>query len=226
MTPDEVLRSLQSRAPAPAYLFIGPEGWDRDRCRRALVDRVLAPEERESGLVRHDLDDVDLDAILDDAQSFSLFATNRLIWVSSAESALPRGRAASVAAAASDDDETGGSSTKDGSAARLATWMKTPTPGTVLVFVCSRYELDGDDKAKVQRVQKFYSAIRDQVECARYTPDKARRLASQLARDRKINIAEPELELLVEVLSGDAQRIANELDKLAMYANDGRAITE
>ena len=68
--------------------------------------------------------------------------------------------------------------------------------------------------------------IRDQIECARYTPEQARRLASQLARDRKINIADPELELLVEVLSGDAQRIANELDKLAMYAKDGRAITE
>ena len=225
MTPDEFVRSLQSRPPSPAYLLVGPEGWDRDRCRRALLDRVLPPEERESGLVRHDLDEVDLDEILDDAQSFSLFATNRVIWVSSAESALPRGRAA-AAAEVSDDDETGRSSPKDGSAARLATWMKNPTPGTVLVFVCSRYELDGDDKARVQRVQKFYGAIRDQVECARYTPEHARRLASQLARDRKINIADPELELLVEVLSGDAQRIANELEKLAMYARDGRAITE
>ncbi len=222
MSPDEFVRSLQSRPPAPAYLFIGPEGWDRDRCRRALVDRVLLAEERESGLVRHDLDEVDLAGILDDAQSFSLFATNRVIWVSSAESALPRGRAAAV----SDDDDTGAGSAKDGSVARLAAWMKNPTPGTVLVFVCSRYELEGDDKAKVQRVQKFYGAIRDQVECARYTPEQARRLASQLARDRKINIAETELELLVEVLSGDAQRISNELDKLAMYASDGRAITE
>src|SRR3954452_15295784 len=106
MSPDEFVRSLQSRPPAPAYLFIGPEGWDRDRCRRARVDRVLPAEERESGLVRHDLDDVDLAGILDDAQSFSLFATNRVIWVSSAESALPRGRAA----AASDDDDTGAGS--------------------------------------------------------------------------------------------------------------------
>lgn len=224
MTPDEFLRSLQSRPLAPAYLFIGPEAWDRDRCRRALVERALPLEDRESGLIRHDLDEVDLSDVLDDAQSFSLFASNRLIWISSAESALPRGRAA--AASTDDDGDPGGGLPKDAGAARLSAWMKDPTPGTVLVFSSSRYELDGDDRARVQRIQKFYAPIRDQVEFARYTPEQARRLAGQITRERKINIAAPELDLLVEVLAGDAQRIANELEKLALYAKDGRAITE
>src|SRR6476661_7708828 len=131
MTPGEFLRSIQSRPPAPAYLFVGPEAWDRDRCRHALIERVLPPEERESGLIRHDLDEVELSDVLDDAQSFSLFAANRLIWVSSAESALPRGRSAATAAA-EDDGETasGGGGSKDGGASRLSAWMKNPTPGT------------------------------------------------------------------------------------------------
>ena len=36
-----------------------------------------------------------LTEILDDARSMSLFAPQRVIWVSSAEAALPRGRAVS-----------------------------------------------------------------------------------------------------------------------------------
>ena len=36
------------------------------------------------------------------------------------------------------------------------------------MFDCSRYEFDGDDKAKLQRVEKFYSMIGLEVEFARH----------------------------------------------------------
>ncbi len=226
MTPVEFLQSLSSNRPlAPAYLFLGPEAYDRDRCRKALVDRALPPEDREAGMIRHDLDEVELAAVLDDAQSFSLFAASRLIWVASAEAAMPRGRAA--AAAASDDDEDGGGkSGKDGGASVLAAYLRNPAPGTVLVFNCSRYDFEGDDKARLDRVRKFYAAVPQVVEFAHYTPEMARRLAGQLARERGLRIAAPELELLPEVLAGDAQRVANEIEKLALYAGTDRQVTE
>jgi DNA polymerase III subunit delta len=80
MTPDEFLRSIEKREPLPAYLFLGPEGWSRDRCRRALVERMLPEEDREQGVTRHDLSVEDLSAVIDDARSFSLFASRRVIW--------------------------------------------------------------------------------------------------------------------------------------------------
>ena len=49
MTSDEFLRSIEKREPQPAYLFLGPEGWSRDRCRRALIERMLREEDREEG---------------------------------------------------------------------------------------------------------------------------------------------------------------------------------
>src|SRR5262249_54371040 len=158
--------------------------------------------------------------VLDDAQSFSLFASNRVIWVVSAESVLPRGRAA---AASDEEGEAGG---KDGSGPALAAYLKNPTPGTVLVFDCSRYDFAGDAKAKIQRVQKFYSSVKAQVEFPRYTPEMGRRLAAQLAKEKGLKIAGPELDLLAEVLAGDAQRIANEIEKLALYAGPNRVVTE
>ena len=69
MTPDEFLRSIEKRDPQPAYLFLGPEAWARDRCRKALIDKVLPPEEREQGLTRHDLSEVEFGAVMDDARS-------------------------------------------------------------------------------------------------------------------------------------------------------------
>ena len=217
MTPDEFLRALERQPPAPAYLFLGPESFNRDRCRRALIERALPVEAREDGLTRHDLDEIELAAVLDDARSFSLFAADRLIWVSAAEAALPRGRAAS------DEDESGGS--KQGAAA-LAEYLKDPSPGVTLVFDASRYDFEGEDKAKLQRVQKFYSAIPAQVEFQQFTSQAARRLAQDLAKEKNLKIGSAEVELLVETLASDASRIASEIEKLSLYTGSDRQVTE
>ena len=34
MTPDQFLAKLKKDGPEPAYLFLGPEAFERDRCRR------------------------------------------------------------------------------------------------------------------------------------------------------------------------------------------------
>ena len=203
MNPDTFLSRIAKQPPAPVYLFIGPEIWQRDRCRRALIERELSVDDREQGLTRHDLDSVSLAEVLDDARSLSLFAPNRVIWASSAESALPRGRASAEDATA---------------AAELADYVANPVSGTVLVFDASRYDFDGEDKTKLERVVKFYSAIPDHVEFRPFSADSVRRVAQDLARERGLRIGVSELGLLVEALGADAASIANEIEKLGLYA--------
>ena len=87
MSPDKFLARLAKNGPEPAYLFLGPEAFERTRCRRALLDAVLTPEERENGFTRHDLDRTPLAAALDDARALSLFASRRVIWLAAAEAA-------------------------------------------------------------------------------------------------------------------------------------------
>ena len=209
MTPDEFLRSIEKREPQPAYLFLGPEGWSRDRCRRALIERMLAPEEREEGITRHDLSETELSVVIDDARSFSLFASRRVIWAGSAEAALPK-------------RDTG----DDAGAAMVHSYLHDPPAGVVLVFDCSRYEFDGDDKAKIQRVEKFYSMIGSQVEFARHTPGAARKIAEGIAREKNLKIGAVELDALVELLGADVARISTEIEKLSLYAGTERRITE
>jgi len=211
LSPEQFLQRIQKSAPAPAYLFLGPEVYQLSACRRALVDKMIAPEDRESGLSRHDLEATTLAAILDDARTLSLFAPSRVIWVSGAETALPRGRAAS-------DDE-------NAAAAELAAYLKQPTPGTVLVFEASRYDFEGEDRAKIERVQKFYGAIPEVVELRPYTIESARRLAQDLAKEAGLEIGLAEIGLLVESLAADASRIANEIEKLRLYTAGARKVT-
>ena len=217
MTPDQFLAKLKRDGPEPIYLFLGPEAFERDRCRRALLDAALPPEAREDGFTRHDLTQVALSEAIDDARSMSLFATRRLIWLASAEAAVPRARAAS-----SDDEEGSGSG---GDADALAAYLRQPTPDTVVVIDCSRYDFDGDDKAKLERVQKHFAAILPVVEFRPYSPDAARALAQRLAKEKKLQLGLAELALLLDITSGDAARLSLEIEKLSLYAGTERKVT-
>ena len=210
MTPDQFLDRLKKTGPAPAYLFLGPEAYQRERCRRALIDAALTPEDRDQGLTRHDLDEIPLASVLDDARSMSLFASKRVIWVAGAEAGPPRGKV---------------SEEESGHASELANYLKDPTPETVLVIESSRYEFEGEDKARIERVQKYYSCISMHVEFRPFDPSEARALAQTLAKKASLQLGLGELALLLEATGGDAARIAVEIEKLSLYAGTTRKVT-
>lgn len=215
MTPDRLLADLQKRPPERVYLFLGPETYSRDRCRNAIVEAFLDPQDRESGLVRHDLSETTLAELLDDARCFSLFSPKRVIWAAGAEAVLPRGRPVEAS------EDAGPSA---GGAEILAAYLEDPSPQVVLIFDCSRYEMGGEDKARLERVRKFYAGIPNVVEFARYTPDQAARLAAELARELDVRIDAAGIRLLVESTAANAQAIALEMEKLRLFAK-GRPVT-
>jgi DNA polymerase III subunit delta len=219
MTPEQFLHGLSKQGPRPAYLFLGPEPYQRDRCRRALIDAVLPEDDRESGFTRHDLDQTTLASALDDARSLSLFASKRVVWIAGAEAALPRGRKA--VSDASDDDEAGAKD--DGS---LASYLREPTPGTVLVIEASRYDFEGEDKPKLERVHKHFNAIDAQVEFKAFAPDAARAVAQSLAKQAGLQLGLAELALLLEATAGDVAKIAVEIEKLKLYAGARKVTAE
>jgi len=217
MTPEQFLARLAKNGPEPAYLFIGPEAYERTKCRRALLDAALPPDQREDGFTRHDLDRMPLAAALDDARALSLFASRRVIWLAGAEAAVPRGPRGRASEETDDEDENpqGG----------LAAYLREPTPDVILVFDCARYEFEGEDKARIERVEAFYSAIPAKVEFRPYAPEAARFQAQRLAKEAGIQLGLAELALLLEATGGDASRISTEIEKLRLFAGTTRKIT-
>src|SRR5258706_9575323 len=191
MTPEQFLDRLKKNPPAPAYLFLGPEQYLRTQCRRALLDTALGPEERETGLTRHDLSEIPLASALDDARSLSLFATRRVIWLASAEAVLPRGRAS-----ASDADAPAGG------AAELASYLASPTPDVVLVIDSSRFDFEGEEKTRVEAVRKFFAAVPAVVGFRALSPAAARPPAANPAQTGGRKIGLPETGLHVHAPPG------------------------
>jgi DNA polymerase III subunit delta len=210
MTAAQLIARVKKGAPPPAVLLLGPEAYDRRRLKEALT--AAFPE---GSVTQHDLSEQTLAEVLDDARSLSLFASERLIWIVNAEAALPRGKVSG------DDDEADGPA---GDSAPLAAYMKDPTPSVALVFEASRFDFEGDDKRKQDRVRKFYSAIPDVIELRRYASHEARKEAEALAGRAGFRLDDAALDLLVEALGADIARIAVEIEKLSLYAGN-RTVT-
>lgn len=215
MTPAQFLARLKRREIPPVCLFLGQEGWNRKRCREALVAALGAPE-------RQDASQNTLSALVDDARSMSLFASERFIFVSNAEAAMPRSSRASVVSPDSEEEEDPEAPPAPGGASPLEAYIKDPTPGVTLVFEASRWDFEGDDKARTDRLRKFYSAIPDVVEFRRFSLDDARIETDRIAKAANLKLDPAAAEALVEALAGDVGRIAVEIEKLSLY---GKPVT-
>jgi len=136
LTPAQFLAQIKREEIAPAYLFLGAEGYQRARCRAALLDAMLQAEDREEGIARHDLGESSLAEVIDDARALSLFASRRVLLISNAEAALPRQKG--------DDDDGDGESAEDG-ATLLAAYLKDPSPGVVQATSQEKLAFDGKE---------------------------------------------------------------------------------
>ena len=221
MTPSQFLARIKKNEIPPVCLFLGHESYNRKRCRAAL----LAARGVEAELF--DMAESSLASIIDDARAMSLFASERLMIAAAAETAMPRiGRASRCCVRTPSKTmrmtTTEPSVSATGDASLLSAYVKDPTPGVTLVFEATRWDFDGEDKAKTERVRKFYGAIPDVVEFRRFTVDEARQELDRMARAAKIVLEPAAAEALVEALAADVGRIAVELEKLQLY---GKPIT-
>lgn len=204
LNPAQFLTALQKGQVPPVSLWIGTENYWRDQCRAALLDKMLPGDLRESGYARHELSELSLVQVLDDAQSMSLFASERVIYVVGAEVALPR----MLKSDAATDPA-------------LANYLANPAPGVTLVLDCARYALDGEDKAKSDRVRKYYEAVPVVVEFDVPDVAEARHLAESLLGKHDLRLAPGCLELMLEATAGDPARLATEIEKLSLAVGDG-----
>ena len=186
---------------------------------RRIKDAFLATVP-EGSITQHDLGELTLAEVVDDARALSLFASERLIWVVNAELALPRGRAAAAADEDDGDGDSGPAGASGGSAPLASYPERSHATGVTMIFEAIRFDFEGDDKRKQDRVRKFYAAIPDVVELHKYSVQDARAEAESLARQAGFRMDPAALDLLIEALGAEIARVAVEIEKLSLFAGD------
>lgn len=208
MKPKAFTQAVEAGKVESGYLFLGNEMFFRDRCRQSLRKAVLGDDEE--GFVEIDLKKESLTRLWDETRSLSLFATSRLVYGINAEAALPRR-----------------GTTADGEAREeMKRYFADPAPGVVVVFECTKFDArERDDKAKAERVAKFYAAAPATVEMDRLGPEESFRACRALAERKGLKIESDALAELTDMLGYDLARLESELEKLSLYAGESATVT-
>jgi len=210
----EALAELQKGKVRPVYLIYGGEPFLEEALLRELKNATVDSATADFNYHLFGPAPDQIPQALSVAQTQPFFAERRLVVVKDSP-------VFSAARKKADETEAGEEESK-GSAGeeQLIVYLKDPVPSTCLVFLCD----DSVDSRK--KVTKALIGTGGAVECKPYRPEDAVHWAATRSTGRygkKLNDAAARL--LVDKVGPDLRLIDNELQKLALYAGDGKAIT-
>ena len=211
LSPKELSSQLKKGAePAPGYLFLGAEPFYRARCAEYLRRTLLGPDPDETAVVEVDLKDDRVGDLIEEALTPSLFGGNRLVVGRNADQVVSQIQ------------------TKEGKQekAGLEAYFKDPLPDVVVLIEATKHRWDDrDDKAKLERLAKFFAAVPVRVDFKPLNESEALYVGQVLAKRMGLSVSKEVLAELAEMLGADAFRLESELGKLKLYVGDARPVT-
>ena len=88
---ERFVSEVKARKLAPAYIFIGDEGFFRDRCRAALLEHLVPRDLREFSFYELDLGETEVSEVLDRARTPSLMAPFQVLFIRGVKALYTRG---------------------------------------------------------------------------------------------------------------------------------------
>lgn len=197
----------------PAYVFIGDEVFFRDRCRAALIQHLVPADLRDFSLHDVDLNDTSVAEVLDRAQTPSLMAPFQVFFIRGVKTLYSRG------------------AHKDEFAA-IEAYTRNPNPNAVLIFVADHLSIPADvrrmemqDKDRYERVRETLGEYCAVIELARVDEADGMRWIADTAQSQGVKIEPDAARELVDALGSDMMLVANELEKLILFAGEKKRIT-
>jgi DNA polymerase-3 subunit delta len=210
---DRFVSEVEARKLRPAYVFVGDETFFRKRCREAILEHLVPPDLRDFSLFEFDLGETDLAEVLDRARTPSLMAPFQVFFVRGVKSLFGRG---------SNDEKLDA----------IELYCQDPNPDAVLIFVADHISIPADarrmdmtDKERYQRIRETLGQYCAIVELARVEEGEAVRWLSEYCAAQKVKLDADAARELVDALGGDMMMISNELEKLILYAGEGKHVT-
>jgi DNA polymerase-3 subunit delta len=185
-----------------------------------MIDRLLPPEQRATGLWVADADKVTISEVLDEVRTLPFLTKRRVVVLRNADKFLTaKGLTAENAEAAEEEASAEYQKTESSNREILEKYFDSPCPTGVLVMTVSSWP-------KNTRLAKKLSAIGKLVEVKSPKRDELPRRLIEYTHDAYNKRLEyGAAELLVELAGDDITRLYTEVDKLAAYAANDKIIT-
>lgn len=214
MNQSEALAELKKGKARPVYLLYGGEPFLEEALFREIKAATVDEATADFNFHVFGPSSDQIPQALAIAQTQPFFAERRLVVVKDCPLFMAARKKADEAEEA-DEEAKGGAGDE-----QLIAYLKSPVASTCLLFICS----ENVDSRK--KVTKALIGTGGAVECKRFDPKDAIPWAE--ARSTSIygkRLNDSAARLLVEKLGPDLRLIDNELQKLALYAGDAKAIT-
>lgn len=206
METTEALKELKSGKIRPVYAAYGSDRYRMEQFASQLADKLFGREERELGIVKFDTSETAIEEAAAEAETLPFFVDKKLIII----------RDASVLAAA-------GAGTKEGKiehrAERMLEYIEQPLESTVVLFMVYADKLD--ERRKLVKRLKEQGAL---ISFNELDGPELRRWVVRRAAEQGRTMKEDAAELLVTRTGTRLQQLAQETDKLCLYAGEGGTI--
>jgi DNA polymerase-3 subunit delta len=210
---ERFVSEVRARKLKPAYVLAGDEAFFRRQCRQAILDHLVPPELRQFSVYDFDLSETGLTEVLDRARTLSLMAQFQVFFVRGVKNLYGRGSHQAEFDAIRD-------------------YVEHPNPDAVVIFVADHISIPADarrmeltDRERYERIRETLGQYCPVVELARVEENDAVRWVVASAAAQGVKFAVDAARELVDALGGDMMLIANELEKLLLYAGEQKHVT-
>jgi DNA polymerase III subunit delta len=206
VSPHELLARLAKGKSIPGILLAGSDSYLRDLCRAKLVEAYVPEGTRDWGVCKFSAEDDDVSAILGQALTMPMLASQQVIFVSDVEAW-----------------ERLGDDSRDSLVKHISEYLDNPAPFTVLVFEAAALD-------QRMRLAKMFAekTVTVSVELSTDPAERARLsvpLSLEMAKELGATLDQDAAEELCDILNGELAAIRTELEKLSAYAGERRKIT-
>ncbi|WP_019242661.1 MULTISPECIES: DNA polymerase III subunit delta [Bacillus] len=200
----DVWKQIKNKQFAPIYLVYGTEAFIIKETIRKLADSALSEDETEFNMSTFDLEETPIHLALEEAETFPFMGERKLIILHNPMFLTAEKSKEKV----------------DHNIQQVLEYIDNPSPFSIVVFALQHEKLD--ERKKITKQLKRQAAV---VEANKLKENELISWVSQQATSNGVSIEEEAIIHLIDIAGQNMLFLANEIEKMALYAQEEKVIT-
>ncbi|MGJ7921436.1 DNA polymerase III subunit delta [Neobacillus sp. LXY-4] len=201
----DIWKQIKKKQIAPIYLLYGTETFFINETKQLLIQHVLDADESDFNFSSYDLEETPIEVVLEDAETLPFLGEKRLILLHNPVFLTAEKTKEKV----------------EHNLSRLDAYLKEPVPFSVLVFIAPYEKLD--ERKKITKELKSKAVT---FESKPLSPQELKQWVKERASLNQVSITDIGAERMIELVGTNLFMLTNEVDKMALYANESKLIDE
>ncbi|MBM7691829.1 DNA polymerase-3 subunit delta [Peribacillus deserti] len=201
----DIWKSIERKQFAPVYLLYGNEAFLINETKQLLTKHVLSEDEIDFNLSVFDLEETPIEAALEDVETLPFLGERKLVFLQNAFFLTAEKNKSKV----------------EHEVSRLEAYLADPAPYSIVAITAPYEKLD--ERKKITKELKRKTTI---LEAKKLNEQELRVWVRERAAASNVQIEEAAINLLMEISGTNLMLLANEIEKLSLYAEEKLINTE